>query len=153
MRTKLKVVLGLTTVVLLSLSIGVAEEEKFKATCPVSGKPAIETSSVEYKDGLIYLCCDKCPKAFEANTAKFAAKANAQLVETGQYKQKACPLTGRKPNSSQNVSIAGASVDLCCGGCKAKVNKAEGAAKVNLAFSEAAFKKGFEIAKKAKDKE
>ena len=60
-------------------------DKKFEATCPVSGKPAIESSFVEMKDGSkVYFCCENCPKAYEKDPKKFAMKANRQLLETGQ---------------------------------------------------------------------
>ena len=46
--------------------------------CPVSGKAVKAESSVDYKGGKVYFCCDKCPTAFEKETAKFATKANLQ---------------------------------------------------------------------------
>src|SRR6187431_1268311 len=69
-------------------------DKKFEATCPVSGKPAIEKSFVEMKDGSkVYFCCENCPKAYEKDPKKFAIKANRQLLETHQVVEVACPLT------------------------------------------------------------
>ena len=59
-------------------------EKKFTATCPVSGGPAKEASSVKFRGKNLYFCCDNCPKAYRADRAKFRAKANRQLLETGQ---------------------------------------------------------------------
>lgn len=42
--------------------------------CPVSGKPINAEYAVTYKDEKVYFCCPNCPKAFEANPAKFEAK-------------------------------------------------------------------------------
>ena len=55
-----------------------------KAKCPVSGKAVKEGSFVEYKGKKVYFCCDNCPKAFKKDTEKFAAKADEQLIATGQ---------------------------------------------------------------------
>ncbi len=48
----------------------------------------------DYKDGKLFLCCSSCVKKMERDPGKYEAKANHQLVYTGQYKQHACPLSG-----------------------------------------------------------
>ena len=65
------------------------EKKEFKATCPVSGQPAIEDSVLDLAklkagEGKVYFCCKNCPKAFEKDPAKFALKTARQLAETGQ---------------------------------------------------------------------
>ena len=112
--------------------------------CPVSGKAVKEDKTVDYKGGKVYFCCENCPKGFEKDTAKFAAKANAQLVATGQFTQKACPLTGGKVDATTAVEVSGAKLAFCCNMCKGKVAKAEGDAKTELVFADKAFEKGFE---------
>ena len=76
------------------MAFAAEEKAKFKATCPVSGKAAVEDKTVAYKGGKVYLCCGGCPAAFEKDTAKYATKANAQLIATGQATQTKCPLSG-----------------------------------------------------------
>jgi YHS domain-containing protein len=46
--------------------------------CPVSGRPISAEHAVAYKDSKVYFCCPNCPKAFEADPAKFAAKLPAR---------------------------------------------------------------------------
>lgn len=116
--------------------------------CPVSGKKINPEAKVAYKDGHVYFCCEGCPNAFKAKTDKFAAKANHQLVATGQYVEKVCPLTGRKLNPATKIKIAGVPVCFCCNGCKGKASKAEGDAQIDLVFGDKPFAKGFEKAKK-----
>ncbi len=132
---------------LLCGSVGLlmaAEADTSKAKCPVSGKAVKAASSAEYKGGKVFFCCDNCPNAFAGNTAKFAAKANHQLVVTGQAKQTACPLAGRKVNASTAIDIDGAKVAFCCNNCK---GKASGAAnKIDLVFGKK-FDKAFKVAK------
>ena len=145
-------VLAIVAAVALVASINRAEEEKkaeFKATCPVSGKAAIEDSSVEYKEGKVYFCCEGCPDAFKGDTAKFAAKANAQLVQTGQYVQEKCPLSGGKLNAEKTVDVAGAKVTFCCENCQGAVAKLKGDEQINKVFSDAAFTKAGFKKKKA----
>ena len=122
-----------------------SDDKKFEATCPVSGKPAIESSFVELKDGAkVYFCCEKCPKAYEAEPKKFKTQVYRQLLETEQIVQVACPLTGKPVNKEATVELGKAKVGLCCEKCLAKFNKAEDdEAKLKMVFSPAAFKKGF----------
>jgi YHS domain-containing protein len=115
------------------------------AKCPVSGKPAKEASAVDFDGGKVYMCCDNCPKAFEKNTDKFAAKAHHQMVVTGQAKQQKCPFSGGATKADTAVEIDGVSVVFCCPKCKAKVEKAEADKKIELCFGNAGFKKGFKV--------
>src|SRR5262249_28554091 len=96
------------------------DKKEIKAKCPVSGKDAKETSSVEYKGAKVYFCCDNCPKKFEQDTKKFAAKANHQLVATGQAKQVKCPLQGKELNADTKITVAGVDVCFCCQMCQGK---------------------------------
>ncbi len=132
----------------LTLSLQAEDKEvKFEPKCPVSGKPAIKEQAVDYKGGKVYFCCPGCPGAFQKDTAKFAAKANQQLVGTGQAVEKACPLSGRALNAETAIDVQGVKVAFCCNNCKGKVAGAEGAEQLNLVFSDAAFEKGFEVKK------
>ena len=137
-------VLCALTVVIVAVH---AAEEKFSAKCPVSGKDAIKDASLDYKGAKVYFCCPGCPDAFKADTAKFAAKANQQLVQTKQATQEKCPLSGGKLNPDTAVKVGEVSVTFCCNNCKGKVEKAEGDAQPDLVFSDAAFEKGFVVAK------
>lgn len=140
-----------SAVLAIGLAAYAAEEKakEFKATCPVSGKAALEDKTAAYKGGKVYFCCENCPKAFAKDTAKFATKANQQLVATGQTTQAKCPLTGGKLNPDASSTVGGAKVGFCCNNCKGKVDAAKGDAQAELVFSDAAFAKGFEV-KKAK---
>ena len=133
--------------------VAYAAEEKdkpFKATCPVANKPALQDKTVDYKGGKVYFCCANCPKAFEKDTAKYATKANQQLVATGQATQAKCPISGAALNADKTVEVGGVKVTFCCEKCQGKVAEAKGDAQAELVFSDAAFTKaGFEV-KKAK---
>lgn len=124
------------------------EKAKFKAACPISGKDALEDKTADYKGGKVYFCCGNCPGAFTKDTAKYATKANAQLVSTGQFTQVKCPLSGGKLNPDTGVEVNGVKVTFCCNNCKGKVAEAKGDAQSELVFSDKAFEKGFEIKKK-----
>jgi hypothetical protein len=128
-----------------------AEEVKLDGIkCIVAGdKAAKADKSVDYKDGKVYFCCGNCPKAFEKDKAKFAAKANAQLVATGQAKQGKCPISGQDVDDSKELTINGAKVKFCCDNCKGKVDKATGDDKLEMALGDKAWDKGkFKVEKK-----
>ena len=63
--------------------------------CPVSGQPAKADKTADFNGGKVQFCCENCPKAFAKDPAKYAAKANLQMAQSGQLKQAACPLTGK----------------------------------------------------------
>ena len=128
-----------------------ADAKKFEQKCVVSGGPAKEDKTVDYKGGKVYFCCENCPKAFEKDVKKYATKANHQLVATGQAKQAKCPISGGKLNPEKTVKVGGVEVQFCCENCQGKVAKAEGDAQVELVFSDAAFEKaGFAVPKEEK---
>ena len=118
-----------------------SKEKKFEAKCPVSGSKAKEDQCCEYKDGQVYFCCGKCKAAFAKDSKKHAVKANAQLVSTGQYVQKKCPLTGGP--MKKKLDVAGIKVQFCCDNCRKKARNASDDEALALIFSEDAFKKGF----------
>ena len=63
---------------------------------------------VDYKDGKLFLCCSSCVKKMDRDPGKYEAKANYQLVYTGQYRQHACPFTGKEVTSeSPQVEVDG----------------------------------------------
>lgn len=133
--------LALTIACVIPLAGNGGEKPKKKIVCPVSGQPVKEASFVAYRGGKVFFCCDNCPNDFKDNTAKFATKANHQLVVTGQAKQGKCPFTGNKLDPETKIDVAGAAICFCCDNCKAKGSAAEGDAQVNLLFSNAAFEK------------
>lgn len=125
------------------------KEAKFTATCPVSGSSAKKDQTVAYKDKEVYFCCEKCKAAYEAEPAKFATKANFQLVQTKQFKQTACPLSGGKTNKEQSAKIEGVKVAFCCDKCKGAVESASKDEQLAKVFAEEVFTKAF-AAKKDK---
>ncbi len=142
---------------LLVITLGFALTTAYAADVKLDGVKCIVAAkndakadkNRDYKGGKVYFCCDNCPKAFDKDTAKFASKANAQLVQTGQAKQHKCPISGQDFDATKELTVAGAKVHFCCDNCKGKVEKAEGDKKLDLVFSEDAWKKGaFKVEKK-----
>lgn len=145
---KLRIALALVVGCLLVAAGPVLAEKKhakeWKAVCPVSGKAATHSVSTDYKGAKVYLCCPACVEPFNKDTAKYAAKANHQLVVTGQAEQKACPLTGREVNPEKNAEVAGVKVCFCCGGCLGKVAKASADEQLDMVFGKG-FDQGFKV--------
>ena len=113
--------------------------------CPVSGGPAKADKSAKYDGGNVYFCCGNCPKTFQTDPTKFAAKAHQQMVATGELKQKGCPFSGKPVNPSTMLSIGDAEVGFCCNVCKGKVEKASADEQVDMVFKD--ISKGFQAAK------
>jgi hypothetical protein len=129
---------------LLATSVLKAEDAP-ALKCPVSGQPAKADKTADFNGGKVQFCCDNCPKAFAKDSAKYAAKANLQLVQTKQLTQVKCPLTGKACNPEKSVQVEGVKVGLCCAGCQAKASKLAGDELINLLFADTS--KGFEKAK------
>ena len=146
--------IGLVASMLMVVAlVAFAEDEKkkeFNHKCPVSGEAAKEDKTADYKGAKVYFCCENCPKAFAKDTAKYAEKANAQLVATGQFKQIKCPIAGRDLNPEAKIEVAGVTVNFCCMNCKGKAAAAKGDEQLKLIFADKAFDKSFEIVKKEK---
>ena len=144
--------LSCVAVCLLFVAVGIAQEPDLTGIkCIVNGKKSAKaTASAEYLEGKVFMCCNNCVAAFKEDQklkdkAKFATKANHQLVLTGQYVQKGCPFSGNAVDGTHVAKVGGADVAMCCEHCLAKVNgKKELADKAELVFSTAASKKGFE---------
>ncbi len=137
------------SVVLLLVAGGLTAAEvastakEFKATCPVSGRPAIEKAVLELpKDGgKVYFCCENCPKAFKNDPEKFALKVSRQLLETGQVVQVACPLSGQPVNEETLQEVGHAKAGFCCENCLAKYTAASDDEKLEIMFAD--LEKGF----------
>lgn len=143
----------LTAMFLVSAILFGGDDPKSKTiTCVVSGDEINKSDLKDhehstYKDGKVYFCCGGCKMDFDESPKKFAAKANFQLVSSGQYTQTACPVnkgkihTAKAKKNLKKVTVSGMEVDLCCPGCLKKYNKASD--KFALLFSDKGYEKGF----------
>jgi YHS domain-containing protein len=146
---KTRAVISLAIATLLTATLYAADKVNLdKAKCPVSGKECVEDSGTDYKGAKVYFCCNNCPKAFAKDKAKYAAKANMQLVATGQAKEIKCPLTGKDLNPETKIKVAGTDVCFCCNNCKGSAEKLTGDEQIEKVFGDKSFEKGFEVVKK-----
>jgi YHS domain-containing protein len=49
------------------------------SVCPVSGKPVVAENVLLYEGKVVGFCCDKCPKAFTKDPAKYAANIKSDV--------------------------------------------------------------------------
>jgi YHS domain-containing protein len=139
----LGVVLLLVAGGLTAAEVASAEKKEFKATCPVSGRPAIEKSVLDLPKGggKVYFCCENCPKAYKNDPEKFALKVSRQLLETGQVVQVACPISGQPVNEETLQEVGQAKAGFCCENCLAKFTAASDDEKLEIMFAD--LEKGF----------
>jgi len=115
-------------------------------SCVVASRDAQMSKSAEYKDAKVFFCCNGCAGKFAKSPEKYTEQANRQLVETGQYEQKACPISGAPLSGNNETVVADVKVGFCCGKCEAKVEGADEKKQLVLVFGEEAFEKAFEKA-------
>jgi len=119
--------------------------------CLVSGKDINPEMTADYKKGKVYFCCENCQAAFKKDEKKFATKANYQLVQSKQFKQEKCPLSGGKLSDEAKTKVASLEVKFCCEKCQGAVAEAKPEKQLEMVFSEDAFKKAFKLVEKKKD--
>ncbi|MEM1063137.1 MAG: hypothetical protein AAGJ97_12495, partial [Planctomycetota bacterium] len=57
-------------------------------------KDVTEKYAVDWKEGTLYLCCKSCIKRVDRYPERYEPQANHQLLQTKQYEQNACPISG-----------------------------------------------------------
>jgi YHS domain-containing protein len=149
---KMKKIVG----ILLSISLfylclltAIAAEKSSDAVtplCPVTGKAIDKNVWIDYHGGKLYFNSADCIKKFQDNVEKYFAKANLQLVVTGQARQTACPLMGKPVVSDKSVVVSGVKVELCCGICQKKITKANPKEQLEMVFGKG-FDKGYTVKK------
>ena len=148
MRNSSRTSLLILVIVLGTFTVTGADKPKaeLKPLCPVTGKPVDKSVSIDYHDGKVYFSNAEAAKKFQDNVEKYAARANLQLVVTGQARQTACPLMGKPVVSGKSVMVSGVKVELCCNICKTKVSKAKPEEQLEMVFG-AGFDKGYTVKK------
>ena len=134
------------SVVVATLSLPPSQVDLTGIKCVVEGeRAAIQSAAADYKNGKVYLSSDHCADAFkkdaeEPDDAKFAIKANHQLVLTGQYVQKGCPITGEAVDENLSMTLGAVKIGFSSAASQAKIDQLETfEEKATLLFSDAAF--------------
>jgi len=65
--------------------------------CPVSGKDVVLPNVLTYEGKLVGFCCDKCPKAFEKEPAKYAANIKFDIAPPATEKKSDAKPADAKP--------------------------------------------------------
>lgn len=149
----LSLLAGAAFLAVMSVTLYAADVNLEDVKCIMNPKAAAKADkSVDYKGGKVYFCCGNCPKAFakkiEAKDKVVAAKANHQLIATGQAEQKKCPFTGGPLKTE--LTVDGAKIQFCCNKCKGKAESLEGEEKMVVLFGDDAWEKAEFKVEKAK---
>ncbi len=112
------------------------------ARCPVTGEKVSANVSLDYLGGKVYFASRDCIPKFKSERAKYEAKARAQLVVTGQFKQVACPVDGKEAVPGIKAKILGVEVHFCSAQCAKKVRQASPNDRSELVFVNG-FSQGF----------
>ena len=108
---------------------------------------------MEYKGAKLYLCCGTCVRRMEKTPEKYEAKANHQLVQTGQFVQKACAITGGAiAADSPTLEIVGTKIRFASDEEKQAVSKLEVDEQIAKIFGAESFKRGKFQLKQADEK-
>jgi YHS domain-containing protein len=143
---KLLIVIFLSAIGVYPADANAAGEDDLTGIkCIVRGEAqAKKEFSAKHLGGNVYFCCPRCKTAFESNPGKYAAKANHQLVVTGQYVQNRCPFSGQPFDENLTAKVGGVEIGFCNENCLRKIESASDLnAKSVLVFSESAFKRAF----------
>ncbi|MGA2798477.1 MAG: hypothetical protein ABSE63_12920 [Thermoguttaceae bacterium] len=148
MRNISRASLLIPVILLFNFTLTGADKPKaeLKPLCPVTGKPIDKTVSIDYHNGKVYFSNTEAAKKFQDNVDKYAARANLQLVVTGQARQTACPLMGKPVVAGKSVMVSGVKVELCCNICKTKLTKAKPEEQLEMIFG-TGFDKGYTVKK------
>ena len=122
--------------------------EKSGAVCPVTARPISASVAIDYQGAKVYFSSPDSIPIFQANLAKYASRANYQLVVTGQAREVACPFTGKPLNPNiPTVRVYGLDVGFCCRACQQTAAGVDMLTRLDLIFGDA-FKTGYAIEKK-----
>jgi len=138
--------LSLTIAFLLLAASQSVGQELTDVKCIVSGQAASVDTAAEYRGGKVYMCCNKCVAAFNEKSQDFATKANHHLLLTGQFVQKACPITGKAVAEDIKLTVGGVEVAFADAESMKKVEALEKLEdKAAMVFADEAFEKAFAI--------
>lgn len=147
------------SVFLLISSLFAAEAERPKldgVKCLVNVDDDADTKfSLNFNGGKVYFCCEDCLKTFKTEKDKakkdtYTARANRQLVTTGQAKQVKCPIEGKPLKESFTTEVAGTKVAFSSEASRDKVAGATEDEQLLLVFGTKPFAKGFVVSSKDK---
>lgn len=117
-------------------------KELLAARCPVSQDRVSAEASLDYLGGKVFFCGPDCIRQFKSNRSEYEARARAQLVVTGQFRQVRCPVDGNEVAAGIKAKISGVDVRFCSAQCAKKVRQASSDDRMELVFVKG-FSQGF----------
>ena len=105
--------------------------------------PADRRFALKYKEGVVYFSSREHTAKYRKTPKKYEAWANFQLFQTGQYVQRACPLSGEKPDEYSGVlNVGGVDIELLCPSCAKEMSGLSFAEQIETLFDEEGFGDG-----------
>lgn len=138
-----------------SPSSAVSVELLRKVNCIVDQqRKAVADHAIKYKDAWVFFSSTQAARKFRDKPQAFEAFANFQLVQTKQYVQHACPLSGEQPDEdSAIINVGGVDIEVLCADCAKDIGKEPLADQIELLFDAEGFEFGqFALAKRTKNK-
>jgi YHS domain-containing protein len=89
-----------------SASASGSASKALNSKCPVSGKDVVLPNTLTHEGKLVAFCCDKCPKAFAAEPAKYAANIKFDIAATPEKKPEAKPADKKSDAKPADVKPA-----------------------------------------------
>ncbi len=117
-------------------------KELLAARCPVSQDRISTEASLDYFGGKVFFCSSDCIREFKSNRSAYEARARAQLVITGHFRQVRCPLDGNEVVPGIKFKISGVDVRFCSAQCAKKFRQASPDDRMELVFVKG-FSRGF----------
>jgi YHS domain-containing protein len=82
-----------------SASSSGSASKALNSKCPVTGKDVVLPNTLLHDGKLVAFCCDKCPKAFAKEPAKYAANIKFDIAETPAKKPEEKKPAEKKPDA------------------------------------------------------
>jgi YHS domain-containing protein len=89
-----------------SASASGSASKALNSKCPVSGKPVVLPNTLTHEGKLVAFCCDKCPKAFTKEPAKYAAAIKFDLPDPDKKPAEAKKPEEKKPEKKPEAKPA-----------------------------------------------
>ncbi|MEM9827258.1 MAG: hypothetical protein AAF958_11745 [Planctomycetota bacterium] len=118
--------------------------------CIVEAKRSVQAKfHLRFRDGWVYFSSDSALQRYKAKKKKYSPEANHQLVATGQYRQRACPLSGEAIEKDfPTVSVGDVKLRVLCSDCAADLGKRSREDQIRYVFDAEGFQFGDFVAVK-----
>jgi len=115
------------------------------AACPVTGDPVDPALTQTLLDGWIAFSSDSAQREFRAHRSDYLLEAHQQLVQTGQFRQKTCPQTGRRQSPWNYLPVDGYDIQFADVQARNEFLKLSESDRLQRVFGAKAFARHFEF--------